>query len=380
MDAASLKAGLMQHTSTPFLQRPGKYVIGLILLGLLLVMPIPTHADTAFPHHAGLVVRDGNGNVTTRCVDLGEDGQASGEEVLRASGLSITAEYSSMGAAICKIGNDGCSYPAEDCFCQCTLQPGQTCMYWSYWHLVNNQWQYSQFGTTNYTVHSGEVEGWSWGAGTTSSAVAPPVYTFSDLCVATPTNTPTPTSTPASVLMSTVVILTPEPTHTPQPATSTPVPPTSAPATATAPAPTGTPQTNPTPQPAATAVVAAVSDTSTPNPTLAQPVAETATPVAIAKADTSSNQRSGTLYLPFVNQAPAQPGATVTPPIATDIPIPPTPMDVVALTTQVSATEQATPSPTGSQTGDDNLAGYVLFAVVTAGLAGTLLILRLRRH
>jgi hypothetical protein len=379
----------MQHTSTFTTRWHSTFVIGITLLGLLICVPMPIHADTSYPHHAGLVVRYGNGSVTTRCVDLGEDGQASGEEVLRASGLAVTAEYSSMGAAICKIENDGCSYPAEGCFCQCTLQPGQTCVYWSYWHLKNNQWQYSQFGTTNYTVHSGEVDGWSWGAGTTSNAVAPPMYTFNDICAPASTNTPmptgTPTSTSAGAIMSTVVILTAAPTSAPPTSTATPIPATSVSATATPIPSTSTPQAQASPTPVPPPSPTTTPPGNTPAPTPIQPGVETATPMTIAAAeaaDTSVQQQTGRLYLPFVRQAGTAPDAANVLPAATDTPVPPT----TPGNTPATPSEQpiATPMPTaGPLTGtnaENNPAGYVLFGAVTAGLAGTLLILRLRRH
>lgn len=357
------------------------------MLGLLICVPVPIHADTSYPHHAGLVVRYGNGSVTTHCVDLGEDGQASGEEVLRASGLAVTAEYSSMGAAICKIENDGCSYPAEGCFCQCTLQPGQTCVYWSYWHLKNNQWQYSQFGTTNYTVHSGEVDGWSWGAGTTSNAVAPPVYTFNDICAPASTNTPMPTGTstsaPAGAIMSTVVILTAAPTSAPPTSTATPIPATGVSATATPIPSTSTPQASPTSAPSPSPTTTPPDNT--PIPTSIQSSVGTATPITVAAAEAAAasvQHQTGTLYLPFVQQAETAPETANTLPTATDTPVPPT----MPSNTPATSGERrvATPMPTasplaGTSTGN-NLAGYVLFGIVTAGLAGTLLTLRLRRR
>src|SRR3954469_16346736 len=94
-------------------------------------------AQAAEAHQAGLVIDFGDGRVLTFCVDLGDDGQATGEEVLRASNLPVILEYSGgIGSAVCKIDTVGSDFPAEPCFSHCTLRPGETCMYWSYSQLV----------------------------------------------------------------------------------------------------------------------------------------------------------------------------------------------------------------------------------------------------
>ena len=159
------------------------------------------------PSRVGLVVRFGDGSVFTRCIEFDED-QISGLEVLLRSGLSVIYEQSGMGAAVCKIENDGCDFPAESCFCQCL--GGADCVYWSYWHLKEGVWQYSPVGASGYFVRDGDVEGWAWGPGTTGSGPEPPVIEFNSICAPPPTATPTPTT---------------EPTETPFP-TDTPVPPT----------------------------------------------------------------------------------------------------------------------------------------------------------
>ncbi len=204
---------------------------------LLFVLYTYCPAVAQSPNRVGLVVRFGDGSVTTKCVEFNE-GEISGYDVLQRAGLSVIADVNSnigLGAGICKIGNDGCNFPAERCFCQCP--GGVQCVYWSYWHLSGDTWQYSQLGASSYRVHNGDVEGWNWGSGTTTSAEEPPVHRFEEIC-------PLPTDTPAP------------PTNTPVPPTATPVPPTATPIPPTAtfvptatpiPAPTDTPII-PTPQ------------------------------------------------------------------------------------------------------------------------------------
>lgn len=192
--------------------------VGLVIVSLFLTivtggtfLSAATQADS--PNRVGLVVRFGNGDVLTRCVEFHEN-QISGLEVLLRAGLNVIYELSgTYGAAICKIENDGCDYPAEACFCQCP--GGPNCIYWSYWHLKDGIWTYSQVGAGGYYVKNGDVEGWAW-------AVELPQITFEDICAPPPTATSTSTAPPT---------FTPTATHTPVPTakpTSTSVPPTPA--------------------------------------------------------------------------------------------------------------------------------------------------------
>ena len=145
----------------------------------------------------GLVVRFGNGSVFTDCIDYTGPGMT-GEDVLDGSGLLIVKDSSyGLGAAICKIRNDGCDYPNPDsCFCECTGDP--PCLYWAYYHLdqQEGQWVYSGMGASWHSVQPGDVEGWAWGNGEVGgSDVEPPLATFEELCApptATPTRTPRP--------------------------------------------------------------------------------------------------------------------------------------------------------------------------------------------
>ncbi|HET7090026.1 MAG TPA: hypothetical protein VFL17_15425, partial [Anaerolineae bacterium] len=57
--------------------------------------------------------------------------------------------------------------------CSCAFPPD----YWSYWHLRDGSWAYASVGASSYTVHDGDVEGWSWGAGE-----PPALFTFDQIC------------------------------------------------------------------------------------------------------------------------------------------------------------------------------------------------------
>ncbi len=189
----------------------GIYLALVVLLAQVVVGVSLRGVRAQETNRIGLVVRFGDGSLITRCIEFGES-EISGYDVLMRSGLTVVAAYDSgQGTAICKIEHEGC--PAEACL---------TCAYpnyWSYWHLVNGDWAYSQVGAGGHTVHPGDVEGWSWGTGD-----PPPVVSFDQICAPPPTNTPPPTDTP------------PLPTDTPSPPTATPLPTgTSLPPTATAP-------------------------------------------------------------------------------------------------------------------------------------------------
>src|SRR3954466_10173068 len=112
-----------------------RLIAALSLLAMLLSFtPAPAHAAGAVrcntmqagmsraplgqatePHQAGLVIDFGDGRVMTFCIDLGADGQATGEELLRPSNLPVIIEYSGNGGAVCKIDTVGSDFPSEPC-------------------------------------------------------------------------------------------------------------------------------------------------------------------------------------------------------------------------------------------------------------------------
>lgn len=168
--------------------RPGLLALcGLILLALLLLFPFQAHAQS--PIRVGLVVQFAEGYVVTQCVTLSQQ-NPSGWDVLVAANIGVIGSPSGMGMAVCKIGDVGC--PAEDCWC--SFNSGEN-LYWSYWHLQDGRWVYSNLGASNYSVSQGAVEGWIWGNGRTS----PPIYSYEQICAAPPTATlpfiPSPTAT-----------------------------------------------------------------------------------------------------------------------------------------------------------------------------------------
>jgi hypothetical protein len=141
--------------------------------------PVP-QAAPGLQHHAGLVVRFGDGHVQTACVAFDEP-SLTGEQLLDRSGLRVIINPSgALGGAVCSINDQGCRYPSEDCFCHCT---GSQCEYWAYFVWVGSGgWQYSQMGASAVKVADGDLQGWSWGPGNFVSGTEPPKVAFADVC------------------------------------------------------------------------------------------------------------------------------------------------------------------------------------------------------
>ncbi len=193
----------------------GQCKVLLLVLSASLLMLFPVSARSGAPNRVALVVRFGDGAVQTKCVEFSE-AQITGLEALTRSSLSVIYQASGSSATVCKIQNEGCNYPNQPCFCQCS--GGSNCVYWSYWHLKSGAWQYSQLGASSYMVSNGNVEGWVWGLGSPNSAPHPPVVDFNSVCAPPPTATFTPRPMPTATLIPTIA-----PTSTPRP-TSTSVP------------------------------------------------------------------------------------------------------------------------------------------------------------
>ncbi|NNJ12549.1 hypothetical protein EKD04_019675 [Chloroflexales bacterium ZM16-3] len=143
-----------------------------LIIGLLVIAAQPA------PHRAGIVVQYGDGSVQTACVAFAED-EISGIELLERSGIPAITQDSGMGAAVCKIGPEGCDYPAEGCFCQ---RDGPRAIYWAYQVLTDDVWTYAALGAASVRVRDGDVNGWAWGAGDSSQGAQPPVLGIDAIC------------------------------------------------------------------------------------------------------------------------------------------------------------------------------------------------------
>lgn len=151
--------------------------IALVLIALLLLLPSASRGQGG--GRAGLVVRYGDGTIRTSCVQFNGD-SISGLELLERGGVDVIAQTSGNNAAVCKIGGDGCDYPAETCFCK--TGAGGSGEYWAFWRLVDGAWQYSVQGAGVARVRDGDVNGWAWGAGSVERGAEPPLQTFAQIC------------------------------------------------------------------------------------------------------------------------------------------------------------------------------------------------------
>ena len=157
--------------------------LGLLLLAGLLLPSASAQAQSTPPNRAGLIIVQPNQEPLTYCAALDSQAQTTGIQMLEQVGLDFIADYgNSMGASICRIGDTGCAFPSQDCFCQCQ---GATCIYWSYHRLDpdSTTWVYSQFGAGQAIVPPGAVEAWVWSSGDSGSTqIQPPDLTFADIC------------------------------------------------------------------------------------------------------------------------------------------------------------------------------------------------------
>ncbi|MFN2205656.1 MAG: hypothetical protein ACK2UT_07050 [Candidatus Promineifilaceae bacterium] len=158
-----------------------KLLLELFSAALLFLWLLPEGTEAQDGNRAALVIRMNDQDVQTACVEFSEP-QISGFDLLQQSGIEFAVDIQSMGAKICSIEQTGC--PADDCWCQC--KGGGDCIYWSYWHRLNEQWHYSQGGASTYSLGDGDVEGWSWGPGSVNEAIAPPELSFADICRSPP--------------------------------------------------------------------------------------------------------------------------------------------------------------------------------------------------
>ncbi len=161
------------------------------------------------PHRAGLVVQYANDSTEARCVEFDEP-EISGYELLRRSGVPLVIAPGSFGAAICKIGSQGCNYPSQSCFCQCE-DINATCVYWISFVQIGGEWKYATLGASNTKVKDGDMQAWVWGVGKADGAtVSPPAMTFDEVCAAAQAEPTAPTvDAPAA---NTAPTITPIPT------------------------------------------------------------------------------------------------------------------------------------------------------------------------
>jgi hypothetical protein len=228
--------------------------VGSILLLLLLgIASLPGSAFAEEPNRAALVVQFDHDRVETRCVSF-EGSTITGGEMLQRSGLDVIIDSTrGMGITLCKVGDLGCDFPAEHCFCQC--MGGGPCAYWNYFYRDpgSESWVYSPLGAALHKAGPGSVEAWVWGDGHTPPADG---LTFGHICAASapigPTGTLEPEVAPTASPPLPLAEGQSEPSSTPVTPEPTPVPsthPSAAPQSEASPTQTVRPAATPTSQP-----------------------------------------------------------------------------------------------------------------------------------
>lgn len=147
--------------------------LGVVLAGSLLL--VPTRPAVAAPcrtlaaagraNHAGIVIEFGDLSTREFCVSFTEE-SISGFELLQRTGLALVyQDYGGGSVTICKIGGEGCDYPAKPCFCQCLDAGVKTCTFWGYYRIDSSSgaWRYANGGPGSVRVRDGDLEGWRWG-------------------------------------------------------------------------------------------------------------------------------------------------------------------------------------------------------------------------
>lgn len=159
------------------------------LAALLLALAVVSAAGAQEPppNRAGLVIQYGDGEVQTACVRFAEP-EISGLELLERAGVPVVAQVSGMGAAVCKIGPDGCDYPGESCFCQ---RDGPRSIYWAYYLREGEGWRYATQSAGGVRVADGDVQGWAWGLGESGEGAVPPLLDIDAICMAPAAAEPT---------------------------------------------------------------------------------------------------------------------------------------------------------------------------------------------
>jgi hypothetical protein len=233
--------------------------------------PSGVTSQSETPNRAGVVVKFGDGQTRQKCVEFAED-QISGLELLERAGFDLRIDpNTAVGAAVCKIGGDGCNYPNKPCFCECT---GSSCTVWSHWQRNGGDWELASPGASNSTVRDGDLEGWVWGEGSsTQQADPPPGRSFDQVCSIEPTATTEPPT--ATTTAETGTPGTPTETGTPGTPTNTATPTATSTATGASPTATRTRTRTRTPTGEATAT-RTPTETRTPTNTRT-PILETAT-------------------------------------------------------------------------------------------------------
>jgi hypothetical protein len=132
-----------------------------LIVAALCPLLISFQSDGQELHHAGLVVRHGDGRIVYAYVAFPEE-SISGVELLRRSGISlVTIGFGGLGEGVCTIDGEGC--PASDCRRRVCQGSGADAPFWQYFRQrAPGEWVALTLGASATRVRDGDVDGWSW--------------------------------------------------------------------------------------------------------------------------------------------------------------------------------------------------------------------------
>lgn len=127
---------------------------------LVLLLPAGQAAGEEL-HHAGVVVRHGDGRLTYAYVAFPED-EITGAELLEQTGIPIvTVSFGGLGVGVCSIDREGCG--AGECRRRVCQGTGNDSPFWQYFRqTAPGDWRPLTLGASSTKVHDGDIDGWSW--------------------------------------------------------------------------------------------------------------------------------------------------------------------------------------------------------------------------
>lgn len=135
-----------------------------LLLWLLFGASAAAQQEGGGLHHAGLVVRHGDGRVTYAYVPFAEE-EIDGVELLRRSGLPlVTVPFGGLGEGVCSLEGEGCG--VEECRRRVCQGSRPDDPYWQYFRQESpGAWRPLALGASGTKVRDGDIDGWSWTGG-----------------------------------------------------------------------------------------------------------------------------------------------------------------------------------------------------------------------
>lgn len=133
-----------------------------ILSTILLTAAAAVSSAAGDTHHAGLVIRHGDGELTYAYVAFTED-EISGFQLLGRTGIDqVTIPFGSLGQGVCSLEGEGCA--SGECR-RNVCQSNGSAPYWRYFRQVEpGTWQAAPLGASQAKVRDGTIDAWVWTA------------------------------------------------------------------------------------------------------------------------------------------------------------------------------------------------------------------------